>query len=173
MLVDCPVQVRPPAGDLEVCLVGEPPVARGVAAQSRRLDEHGGKPLHPAVDGDVVDGDAPLGQQLLDVPVGQSVPQVPADRDRDHVRREPEPSEHRGHAISGHKTSLPTAHDRPTQQWPRSSSPLLADVGNAVKQLAGLARAVDDTPVDGLGHLGVVQLSRSRGLDGISSGSTA
>ena len=44
------------------------------------LDELGGEALYPPVDGDVVNGDAALGQQLLDVPVGQSVPQVPADR---------------------------------------------------------------------------------------------
>jgi hypothetical protein len=43
----------------------------------------------------VVDLDAPLGQQLLDVAIGQAVAQVPADRDRDHLRREPEPSKRR------------------------------------------------------------------------------
>jgi Cytidylate kinase-like family len=35
-----------------------------------------------------------VSEQLLDVAVGQAVPQVPADRDRDHLRREPEASEH-------------------------------------------------------------------------------
>jgi hypothetical protein len=49
--------------------------------QSGGLDELGSEPLDPAVNGDVVHGDAPLGQQLLNVPVGQAVPQVPADRD--------------------------------------------------------------------------------------------
>jgi hypothetical protein len=48
----------------------------------------------PTGDGDVIDGDAALGQQFLDVPVGQPVAQVPADRDRDHLPREPEASEH-------------------------------------------------------------------------------
>ena len=41
----------------------------------------------------VVGLDTALGQQLLDIAVGEAVPQVPADRDRDHFRREPEPSE--------------------------------------------------------------------------------
>jgi hypothetical protein len=63
-------------------------------AQPRRLNELRDKPLDPAVDGDVIDSDAALGQQFLDVPVGQSVAQVPADRDRDHLPREPEASEH-------------------------------------------------------------------------------
>jgi hypothetical protein len=41
----------------------------------------------------VVDLDTALGQQLLDVPIGQAVAEVPADRDRDHLRWEPEPDE--------------------------------------------------------------------------------
>ena len=43
----------------------------------------------------MVDLDAALDQQLLDVAVGQVVPQVPAHRDHDHLRREPEPGERR------------------------------------------------------------------------------
>jgi hypothetical protein len=50
--------------------------------------------LDPPVHGDVIDGDAALGQQLLNIPVRQAVPQVPADRDRDHLPRKPEASEH-------------------------------------------------------------------------------
>ena len=37
--------------------------------------------------GDVVDLDAALGQQFLHVPIREAVAQVPADRDRDHLRR--------------------------------------------------------------------------------------
>jgi hypothetical protein len=62
-------------------------------AEPRRLDELRREPLHPPVDGDVIDGDAALGQQLLSIPVGQPVTQVPADRHRDHLPREPEASE--------------------------------------------------------------------------------
>jgi len=43
----------------------------------------------------VVDLDTALSQQLLQIPVGQAVAQVPADRDRDHLGWEPEPSERR------------------------------------------------------------------------------
>jgi hypothetical protein len=43
----------------------------------------------------VVDLNVPLGEQLLDVASGEAVSQVPADRDRDDLRREPEPGERR------------------------------------------------------------------------------
>ena len=75
-------------------------------ARPRRLDELGGEPLHPPVDRDVIDGDAALGQQFLDVPVGQPIPQVPPDRERDHRRREPEACEDRSGAMCSHPTSL-------------------------------------------------------------------
>jgi hypothetical protein len=64
-----------------------------VAAQSGGLDELRSEPLYPPVYGHVVDGNAALCQQLLHVAVGQAVPQVPADRDRDHLLREAEASE--------------------------------------------------------------------------------
>jgi hypothetical protein len=69
VLIDCPVEVSPLTGDLYVGLVDEPPVPRRAAAGPRSLDELRGEPLHPPVDGDVVNGDAALGQQFLDVPV--------------------------------------------------------------------------------------------------------
>jgi hypothetical protein len=45
--------------------------------------------LDPPVHGDVVDLDAPFGQKLLHVPVGQTEPQVPANRQGDDLGREP------------------------------------------------------------------------------------
>lgn len=41
----------------------------------------------------MVDLDAPFGEQFLQVPVGQSVAQVPAHGDQDDFWREPEPGE--------------------------------------------------------------------------------
>jgi hypothetical protein len=53
-------------------------------------------------------GDAAFGQQFLNVPVGQAIPQAPAaDRERDHLGREPEASKDRGHARWSHCLSLP------------------------------------------------------------------
>ena len=77
-----------------------------MAAGPRSLDELRGEPLHPPVDGDVVNGDAALGQQFLDVPVGQAVAQVPADRERDHLRRVPKARRDGGRARWGHRISL-------------------------------------------------------------------
>jgi hypothetical protein len=93
MLVDRPVQVGPLAGDLHGRLIVEPPVTRSVAAWPGRLDELRGEALEPAVDGGVIHGDSALGQQFLRITVGQAIPQVPADRDRDDLGREPEASE--------------------------------------------------------------------------------
>jgi len=79
MLIAGPVQLRPLACDLEASLTGKPPVTRGVAARASALDGLGGKSLYPPVDGHVIDRDAALGQQLLDVAAGQAVAEVPAD----------------------------------------------------------------------------------------------
>jgi len=84
-----------------------------VAARPRRLDELGGEALDPPVDGHVIDGDTALGHQLLDIAVGQAIAQVPTDRDRDHLAREPETSKHRGRTRRHHHTSLlPAAIDQ-------------------------------------------------------------
>jgi hypothetical protein len=42
-----------------------------------RVDQQRREPLHPALDGDVVDRDAAFGQQLFDVSVRQAIPHVP------------------------------------------------------------------------------------------------
>jgi hypothetical protein len=56
--------------------------------------------------GDVTGGDTALGQPFPDVTAGKPRAQVQADRDRDHLPREPEASEHRGRARGSHRTSL-------------------------------------------------------------------
>ena len=64
--------VAPPAGDLDVGLIHEPPVTGGVPHQPGGVGEQRGEPLHPPVDGYVVDGDAALSQQLLQIAVGRN-----------------------------------------------------------------------------------------------------
>jgi len=115
VLVDRPVQVPPPAGDLDVGLIDEPAVAGGVPERSGGVGEQRGEPLHPPVHRDVVDLDAALGQQLLHIPVGQPVPEVLADRHRDHLGREPEPGERR--PVNGRAGGSKSAH------WPSFLSP--------------------------------------------------
>src|SRR6266487_1952487 len=90
-------------------LVGKPPVTGSVAARPGRLDELGGEPLDPPVDSDVIDGDSTLGQQLPGVPVGQSIAQVPADGDRDHLggNRKPAKTEAMPGAVTGPVSRLP------------------------------------------------------------------
>jgi hypothetical protein len=67
VLVDRAVQVGPAAGDLQVRLVDEPPVARGVAARAGDVDKLRCEGLHPPVDRHVIHLDAALGEQLFDV----------------------------------------------------------------------------------------------------------
>ncbi len=69
MLIHCPVDVPPNAVDLDVRLVDEPPAADLVPARWGRVDGQGREPLHPTVNGDVINVDAPLGEELLQVPV--------------------------------------------------------------------------------------------------------
>jgi hypothetical protein len=62
MLIDRPIEIGPRASDLYICFIDEPPVAGSMAARASGFDEFGGEPLHPPVDGDVIYGDAALGQ---------------------------------------------------------------------------------------------------------------
>ncbi len=62
----------------------------------------------------MINSDTALGQQLLDIPVGQALPQVPADRDRNHLLQEPETSKDR---------AVPGALTRPVSSRPRSANP--------------------------------------------------
>ncbi len=86
VLVDRPVKIGPAPGDFHIGFVDEPAITGDMPAGSGGVDEQWGKPLHPAIDGDVIHLDAPLGRQLLDVTVGEPVAQVPAHSHRDHLR---------------------------------------------------------------------------------------
>ena len=89
----------------------------------------------------MVDGDTAFGEQLLDIAVGQAVPQVPADRDRDHVTGEPEPSRRtRQHIPMLHATSV-QARDQTTQQSPHRYSRGIAR--NTVRRHVGRCRCFE------------------------------
>jgi len=62
-------------------------------AGASRVDQLRREALHPPEQRHMVRLDTALGEELFQVPVGQSVAQVPADRQQDHVRRKPEPGE--------------------------------------------------------------------------------
>jgi hypothetical protein len=88
VLVDRAVQAGPAPSDLHVRLIEEPPITRRVTCRTRGIDALRREGLDSSVDGDVVDLDSTLGQQLLHIAVGQAVAQVPTHRHRDHLRRE-------------------------------------------------------------------------------------
>jgi hypothetical protein len=90
------LQHIPPApSDPHVRLVYLPAIANQVPARPGSIGQQRREPQHPPVDGDVVDLNAALSKQLLDVAVRPSEAQVPADRQHDHVGREAEAGEDR------------------------------------------------------------------------------
>jgi hypothetical protein len=61
-LVDRTIDVPPAAGHSDVGLVHQPTISYGVPARAGSLGQQACEPLHPSVDGDVVDLDAALGE---------------------------------------------------------------------------------------------------------------
>ena len=61
-LVDRPVEVDPPAGNLDICFIDEPSIPGSVPTGACCINQQRGLPLHPAVDGDVINHDATFGQ---------------------------------------------------------------------------------------------------------------
>ena len=49
-------------------------------AGSNRVDQQRSEPLHPAVNGHMIDLDPALGHQLFDVSIRQPIAQIPAHR---------------------------------------------------------------------------------------------
>jgi hypothetical protein len=73
-LVDGPEQVASGSPDLQVGLIDMPAIADDVPAGPGGLGELRGEPMDPAVHRDVVHVDAALGEELLDVSIGQTEP---------------------------------------------------------------------------------------------------
>jgi hypothetical protein len=82
VLIDRAVEVGPAAADFHIRLVDEPPIPARVPGGTRCVDEFRSEGLYLAIDRDVVNLDAALAEQLLDIAVGQPVPQVPTPRPR-------------------------------------------------------------------------------------------
>jgi hypothetical protein len=74
-----------------------------VTAGPGGLSEQRFQPLDPAVDGGVVELDAALGEQLLDVAVRQAEAEVLAHRQHDHLERMAKASEGRELNRAGHR----------------------------------------------------------------------
>jgi hypothetical protein len=73
-LIDRSVPVPPLPGDLHIGLIHEPAISYSVPAGSGGLGQQRREPVHPPVDGDVVNLDTALGEEFLDVPVGEAEP---------------------------------------------------------------------------------------------------
>jgi hypothetical protein len=73
VLVNGPIDVPPGPGDLHVGLIDKPVTTHDVAARPSRVDEQGREPLNPPEQGHVVNLDTAFSEQLLQIPVGQSV----------------------------------------------------------------------------------------------------
>jgi hypothetical protein len=71
VLINRPIDVAPHAGDLHIGLIHEPPQPDRMPARSRGVDEQGREPLHPTKERDVIDVDATLGEELLEIAVRQ------------------------------------------------------------------------------------------------------
>jgi len=100
-LVDGPEQVAPRSSDLHVGLIDVPAISDDVLPSPGGLRELWREPLDPPVDAHVIDLDPTLREKLLDVSVGKTEPQVPADRQGDDLGREPIPGERRCSALVG------------------------------------------------------------------------
>jgi hypothetical protein len=70
--------------------------ADGMPAGPRCVDEDRSEPLDPAVQGHLVDLDASLCEEFLEVAIGESVAQPPLHGAKDHLRWQSEPSEASG-----------------------------------------------------------------------------
>jgi hypothetical protein len=105
-LVDGPEQVAPGPPDFQVRLIDMPAITDHMLSSSCGIGELRREPLDPPVDRDVVDLGPALGQQVLDVPVGEAEPQVPADRQGDDFGWEPVPGEGRARRPAGKRVSV-------------------------------------------------------------------
>ena len=93
--------------------------------------------LDPPVDRHVIDGDAALSEEFVNVAVGEPEAQVPAHREQDHVGREPIVGERRARhhdattttSTRSHPASLTRDHPGPPTQQTRP--------GSRAKELAG------------------------------------
>lgn len=83
----------PGPGDPRTGLVDRPLATYSVATRGNRVDEQSREPQYPPLQDHAVDLDAACGERFRQVPVGQSVAQVPAHGQQDDLRREPEPGE--------------------------------------------------------------------------------
>ena len=72
MVIDGAVDVTPHAPHLHIGFVDEPDAADGIWERVGRVDQDRGEALHPAMQGDVINGDAALDEEFFQIAVGES-----------------------------------------------------------------------------------------------------
>ena len=95
VLVDSSVDVAPNAGDFDVGLIHEQARPDDTAARAGPVDRQRRETLRPPEQGDVIDLDAALREEFVEIAIRQTETEIPADRQHDHLRREPEAGERR------------------------------------------------------------------------------
>ena len=148
VLVNSPVHIPPHPGHFHVGFVDEPAVPDTVPTRTRGLDQYRREALHPPVQGDVVDHDSAFRERLFEITIRQPVAQIPAHREQDHLRRNPETSKRR-HVLndecsttsSSHTNSL-VDHEPAAQIADNATEPSKLQVGGARIARSSAARTV-------------------------------
>ncbi len=82
--VDGSIEISPLASDFDVSLVHVPFPADASFAKIEALEQFGRVADDPSVNGRMIDGDAPLGHHLLQVPQAEIVRQIPPNAEQDN-----------------------------------------------------------------------------------------
>ena len=78
-----------------------------MATGTGSIDQQWCEPVHPAVQGDLVDFDPALREEFLDIAIRQAEPEMPPHRKDDHLRRKPGPRAGDGGGIDASDHSGP------------------------------------------------------------------
>jgi len=92
---------------LHIGFIDEPSITDTVPARPSRVDDQWCETLHPPVDSDVINVDAAFGEEFFDIAVRESVAEVPAHCQQDHVGREPESRKRRRSRVVRATTNHP------------------------------------------------------------------
>ena len=95
MLVNSPIDVSPFAGDFHIRFINKPAATNRVATRPSRVNQQRREALHPPLDGDVINLDTAFGEQLFNITVREPISQIPAHRQQDHIRGNPETNKRR------------------------------------------------------------------------------
>jgi hypothetical protein len=128
VLVNGAVHVAPHTSDLHIGFLDKPAITNTLTTRPRGVNHERSEALHPSLDGDMVDVDAAFGEKFFDIAVRESVAEVPAQRQQDHARWEPESRKRRKSRAA--TTTTTTNHPGTLRPHPivNATVPLAVDV---------------------------------------------